>query len=296
MKPIPFTLPVSSDHSIVFEEYLGAYFYPHLHRHKEFQLMWVIKGSGTLIVDHNLYRFKSGDMFLIGPNQPHVFKSDSEYFMPDSKLEARGLALFFDPEGSFDSLFNLPELRTIKDFLKDSAGGFLIPEHRAKLLQRKLLELKLAKGAERIGMFLYLIDYVHSIRGEATVLSAKMKSKAYPEVKAGRIQTIYDYVLKNYENDISLDDVAAQACMTPPAFCRYFKKRTGKTFVSFLNELRVNEACKKLVAEQNDTPIANIAADCGFNSVTNFNRVFRTIMGNSPSDYQKQFLSKQDSN
>src|SRR5699024_1347829 len=113
-------------------------------------------------------------------------------------------------------------------------------------------------------------------------LSTRKNKPVYSEEKASRIQRVYDYLLRHYQEEIPLDKVAKEANLTPPAFCRYFKKHTGKTFVSFLNELRINEACKKLIAPDREIQVSEIAYKCGFNSVTNFNRVFKRLKGISP--------------
>ncbi len=292
MEPIPFTIPVSHEKTIIFEDYSGPQFYPHLHRHKEFQLMWVISGNGTLIADHNIFRFNEGDIFLLGANQPHVFKNDEEYLPDGSKKTIKGLSVFFNPQGPLNAVFSLPELNTLHSFLKNSMCGFKIPDDQKVKLAEKINELRSSKGAVRMSLFLLLIYTMYSIKESLTPLSAKSDSEPYPEEKSRRIQLIYDFILKNFENEITLEEVAEQAFFTPPAFCRYFKKHTGKTFVSFLNELRVNEACKKLVAEKDEAQISNIAYECGFKSVTNFNRVFKTVIGTSPSIYQKRFLEQ----
>lgn len=292
MEPIPFTIPVAHERSIIFEEYTGRHFYPHLHRHKEFQLMWIMEGRGTLIADHNIYRFRSGDMYLLGANQPHVFKTDSEFFMGEAQNPIRGLGLFFDPNELLSPLFDLPEMAAVSTFLRESMGGFKIPEKEVFSISKKLLRLQDAKGADQLSQFLSLIHDLFTMRAQTEPLSDKKNLNPYPEEKAQRIQVIYDYILRNFENNITLEEVAAQAHFTPPAFCRYFKKHTGKTFVSFLNELRVNEACKKLIAEKEEAQISHIAYECGFNSVTNFNRVFKTVIGSSPSVYQRQFLTE----
>jgi len=92
-----------------------------------------------------------------------------------------------------------------------------------------------------------------------------------------------------YDKPITLEDVAKQAHMTPQAFCRYFKKHTLHTFVSFLNEVRINEACKKLTDGNYDS-IATVAYNCGFNSITNFNRVFKSVTRKSPSEYVDSYF------
>ena len=101
---------------------------------------------------------------------------------------------------------------------------------------------------------------------------------------------IYNYILQNYNREVTLEDVAAEAHLTPQAFCRYFKKHTGVTFVAFLNEMRVNEACKKL-ARGDFENISSVAYQCGFNSITNFNRVFKNVSGTSPKTYLAKYRS-----
>jgi AraC-like DNA-binding protein len=99
-----------------------------------------------------------------------------------------------------------------------------------------------------------------------------------------RIASVYNYIMQNYSSALTLEDVAMQAHLTPTAFCRYFKKHTRHTLVNFVNKVRVNEACKMLV-NGSAKSIATIAYNCGFNSITNFNYVFKSITGVSPRDY-----------
>ena len=94
--------------------------------------------------------------------------------------------------------------------------------------------------------------------------------------------------MQQFDKPITLEDVARQAHMTPQAFCRYFKRHTLHTFVSFLNKVRINEACKRLTDGRYDS-IATVAYNCGFNSITNFNRVFKTVTGKSPSEYIESY-------
>jgi transcriptional regulator GlxA family with amidase domain len=94
--------------------------------------------------------------------------------------------------------------------------------------------------------------------------------------------------MQNYKEQITLDEVAKLAYMTPQAFCRYFKKHTHNTLVGFINLVRINEACKQLMENHNDT-IACIAYNTGFNSITNFNRVFKNVVKKSPREYLESY-------
>jgi AraC-like DNA-binding protein len=106
-----------------------------------------------------------------------------------------------------------------------------------------------------------------------------------------RIAHIYNYLIQNYEKPLTLEDVAEQAFMTPHSFCRYFKKHTRHTLLGFLNKIRVNEACKLLI-NGDFKGVPEVAYNCGFNSITNFNRVFKSITGLSPKMYAGQYINR----
>jgi AraC-like DNA-binding protein len=103
-----------------------------------------------------------------------------------------------------------------------------------------------------------------------------------------RMNEIYRFTIDHYTESIRLEQVASVACLTPQSFCRYFKRHTGKTYVNFLNEVRINEACKKLM-ENSCGSIANVAYKCGFNSVGSFNRLFRTVTEKTPKEFVKAY-------
>jgi AraC-like DNA-binding protein len=93
--------------------------------------------------------------------------------------------------------------------------------------------------------------------------------------------------MKNFNRDISLAEVAGLAAMNPNAFCRFFKSRTQKTLTQFINEIRVGHACKLLTSD--DKSIENVAYECGYNNVSNFNHFFKLIKKTSPRSYKKEF-------
>ena len=114
--------------------------------------------------------------------------------------------------------------------------------------------------------------------------------KNFSDYEGMRISNIYNYIMQHYNRDITLEEVSEAAYMTPQAFCRYFKKHTRVTFITFLNEIRINEACKRLIDGSYES-VSSVAYDCGFNSITNFNRVFKSTTGKSPREYATVFLS-----
>jgi AraC-like DNA-binding protein len=291
MKVLQFTIPVAHDKSVIAQQEDMPYFYPHLHRHNEAQVTWIQEGEGTLIAGNNMHAFQPGEIYYIAADQPHLFKSTPEYFLPDSKKRVRALTIFFDPNGSLSSLFSLPEMRAFKDFIRQYSQGFQVPEDYATKVSRGMLDIQHAGGADQVIQFLQLLRILSSMKVNPVPLSDFDLSPGINETEGIRISNIYNYILQHYSTTITLDDVAREACMTPQAFCRYFKKHTRQTFVAFLNQTRINEACKKLTGNKYES-ISVVAYKCGFNSITNFNRVFKSIIGHSPREYLESYLNK----
>ncbi|TKC08954.1 AraC family transcriptional regulator [Pedobacter frigoris] len=290
MNVLQFTIPVPANKNIILQEERGPFFYPHLHRHTEMQLTWIEKGEGTLVVSNQMYPFSSGDIFCIGANQPHVFKSSPGYFKEPFEQDIKALTIFFNPSGDLKGLFGLTELSVIQTLFSKYSTGFGIPESAKKEVVSRLKLLFKSEGAPLLVGFIELMIHITQIKN-LKLLSANGDLGLVSENEGVKISQIYHYIMTNYNKEITLEEISKKANMTPPAFCRYFKKRTLRTFISFLNEVRVNEACQQLVKEGSESSKSLIAYNCGFNNVTHFNRVFRAMMGKSPSEYLNNYLS-----
>ena len=287
MKVLQFTIPVPRDKTVIVQKDVLPHFYPHLHRHEEIQLTWIQQGEGTLVAENNMYSFRSGEIYWLGVNLPHVFKSDPSYFLPSSRKKIRTLNIFFNAKGQLDSFFDLPEIKNVKTFLQNQQSGFQVPPRHVDEIAKKMLRIEHSSGIDQLIHFIELLKLLSSFQ-ELTPLSDRSHPVSYSEHEGIRIGAIYNYIMQQFDKPITLEDVSRQAHMTPQAFCRYFKRHTLHTFVSFLNRVRINEACKRLTDGGYDS-IATVAYNCGFNSITNFNRVFKTITGKSPSEYIESY-------
>jgi len=223
MKVLQFTIPVAHDKSVIIQQDELPHFYPHLHRHKEAQITWVQAGEGTLIAGNNMHTFRSGEIYLLGADQPHLFKSNPEYFHPDNKTVIRTLTVFFDPSGSLASLFNLPEMKSLRDFIQQTQQGFLVPAEYVDRVSHIMTDVQKAGGSDQMISFLQLLGVLQGINPRPAPLSPSSISHGITESEGIRISNIYNYILQHYNETITLDDVAREACMTPQAFCRYFK-------------------------------------------------------------------------
>jgi AraC-like DNA-binding protein len=284
MKTLQYQIPTSQEHTLTIQEDNQPYFYPYLHQHREMQITWIIKGEGTLVVDNQLHRFSPGEIYLLGANQQHLFKSDPEYFLEESKKNIQTLNIFFDPSGKLSNLLQLPEMMTLQPFIQQSQVGFKLAGRYSELISKQIMDVQDASGIEQLIHFSILLKHLYKANTELEPLIRSSHLANPKDYEEDRLKNVYKYVLRYYYKSISLEDIAGMANMSVHAFCRYFKKHTGQTFLEFLNQTRVNEACNKLTSKRFDS-ISTIGYECGFNSINNFNRVFKNLTGESPRQY-----------
>lgn len=287
MKVLPFTIPVSDDRTIIVQVEDMPHFYTYLHRHKEIQLTCILEGEGTLITGMNMHTFQPGQIYIFGANLSHVFKSNPEYFAADSKKRIRTVTVFFNPKDKLSALFDLPEMKMLQGFIKACECGFKVPDELFDDISDKLIGLLNSESISQLMQFIQLLKTLSTVRNLEPLTDSPLL-KTIADTEGMRVANIYNYIIQNYNKALTLEDVAEKAYMTPHAFCRYFKKHTRYTLVEFLNKVRINEACKLLMSGSPDG-IAAIAYSCGFNSITNFNRVFKSITGKSPRSYKEQY-------
>ena len=238
----------------------------------------LVKGGwGTLIVGKNLIDFKSGDILYIGSCIPHVFKFHNQ------EAESSIYKIYFDPINNLRPFFDLPEMVPFKIFFLNFSDWFKFPAEHVGHLKTKILEINNLSGPDLLFSFLELLMIIKDI--DIIALSSKQKPSLNTSDSDLRLEKILTFVANNYKKQITLFQVANEASMTPQAFCRYFKQSTGKQFVTFLNEFRVREICKRILERKKASPISSYAYDFGFNSVSNFNLVFKNVVGMSPKEY-----------
>jgi len=280
MKVLPFTIPKHKRDAIQLQEDKGVLFYELLHQHEEIQISLIVEGKGTMIVGDTINSFKEDDIIILGENLPHVFKSDIQ------KTEhSHMLSIFFTKQSFGESFFNTEELKSLGSFFKKAENGFIISKKSEKL-EEMFLKIYSASKMDRFILFFQLLKEINTTKVKS--LSSFVSLKKYSDNEGRRMSAVFEYTINNFQNEISLDDISKEAAMTKNAFCKYFKKRTNKTYVTFLNELRIEEACKLLQAK-NEFTIAEIAEFTGFQNISNFNRKFKQLIKKTPKEYKNQF-------
>jgi len=128
-----------------------------------------------------------------------------------------------------------------------------------------------------------------AVTKEYHYISSKAYDEGIDQHETDRLNKVYEYAFKNFRKKVLLDDLAELLHMTPTSFSRYFAMKNNKPFSRFIAEIRIKHACKMLT--ETDESIAQICYDCGFNTLSNFNRQFKEIMLKKPMQYKKEFMS-----
>lgn len=288
MKPILRKVDIEYNCSFSIKEHIFPYLYNHWHYHPEIEFTLIRKGNGMRLVGDNMEVFEDGDLILLGSNLPHMWRSDAKYFSGQEDLLIEAIAIHFEKDFWGQALLELPELKSIKDILELSKRGIKITGKSRDLITEKMEEILVARDAKRIELLLHMLDLI-AYSDEYKVLASNGFTKIYHQENTERINKIYQYTFNNFQNCISVKEVAAVANLSPHSFCRYFKTRTLKTYWEFLLDLRIGYACKLLI--ENKMSIAQVCYDSGFNNLSNFNRHFKNYFQLTPLQYIKTYVT-----
>lgn len=283
MKPILFKVTEKEDASFHVQINRQAHQYDQLHLHPEFQISLIVEGNGACSIGGRLDRFQPGDVYMIGPNVPHVFKNDDEHYRSDNPAQSHIVSLFFQKSSFGEQFFQLPEMAAICTFLHTCAEGVKLGKLLSEKLRPEIFRLADQAGAARIIQLLSILNQI-ALSDDRTYLSAEAPPAPPPSVPYPRLHRIIQYIADNFDRPISLDEAARTVNLSKYAFCRFFKRSTHKSFIHYLNEFRVSKACKLLSG--NTYSITQISLLTGFNNLSYFNRQFKKFMNCTPSEYR----------
>jgi|TARA_R110002012_G_scaffold92652_4_gene224889 AraC-like DNA-binding protein len=279
LKVLPFKIPKPKNEALIYQEDRERIFYGQLHQHQEIQISLVVKGSGSFVVADTINEYQEGDILVIGEYVPHVFKSDS-----DKSDESIMCSLFFKKDSFGKHFFELTDMAETKEFFKGSEYGLKVLSKKQKIT-KQFNKLSHQNKIERVATLLKILNLIST--AESTPLSSFVYKKRYTDDEGKRMNDVFEYAMEKFYEPITLEEIADKAHMNKNSFCRYFKKRTNKTFFQFLIEIRIENACK-LITSSPDLSIAMISEQCGFGTIANFNRKFKEIKGLTPTDYRRQ--------
>ncbi|MEN7549492.1 AraC family transcriptional regulator [Rapidithrix thailandica] len=286
MKPLYFKIPKTDQESFRVQVDHLPHMYDKLHYHEELQIIYIVRSRGTRFIGGDISKFKGGDIFVVGSNMPHLFKNDEKYYQEDSQFKAVSISIFLNKKAFESDFFSLPEMLPIKEFFKNADRGIEIVGETRKVLQVKMRELTKAEGFEKFIRVLMILNVISQSKEQVFISSMKYL-RTLKDSDGEKLNAVFEYIMKNFTESINLHEVAEVANMSVSAFCRYFKSRTRKTVIQFINEIRIGYACTLLTEE--DMSVNEACFCCGFNNVSNFNRQFKSITNLTPSQYLKKF-------
>jgi AraC-like DNA-binding protein len=288
MKPIPAL--IAPENTFFIREVKQTFFSSEFHFHEECQLAYMIKGSGKRIVGDSVENFSENELVFLGSNLPHVWFNMDRKLARSKKLRSVSLSLFISAEKLIEHLQHFGDVEKIRHLFQKSKRGMVITdETKVKLIG---LLKKACREKDDVGHVITLLKIVHllSETAEYRFLASQNYSNQFHSHENERMHNVYEYLMKNFKKEISLKEISSLAAMNPNAFCRFFKSRTQKSLMQFVNEIRIGHACG-LLANPDET-ISQVAYKSGFNNVSNFNHFFKLIKKTSPRQYRKQLELK----
>lgn len=251
------------------------------HYHPEVELIYFIEGKTSGVIGDGFQAFSEGDLVLLGSNFPHVLQEHTEYSRQHPGSKPSGLIIQFTPDFLGADFLQKPEWRGVKQLLQMAQRGLIFSPATTAKVAPTLLAMHTMSEPRKL---LALLDVVQTLAECNVYRCLTPEHYRYdPSHDETRMSAVHEYVYAHFREPITIAQIASVASMTPTSFCRYFRTRTLKTFTRFLNEVRIAYACRQL--NQAGPSISQVCFESGFNSLSYFNRQFRSIMHMSPQQY-----------
>lgn len=252
-----------------------------IHFHPEYELNFIVNGKGVRrVVGNTIEVLNDIDLVLVGPYvkhgwENHKCKSKSIYEM----------TIQFNDKIFDEKLLSLTMFNSIKDMFNSSKSGICFSKKIAKELMPKIIALSKIESIDDFSKFLYVLQEMANSKKQRLISTAVPDKSDYEH--SIRIKNIHEFIQENYNRNISLTEISNLVNMTPVSFNRFIKERTGKTFIDYLNNTRLTYVTKSLI--ETDSSIGEICFNCGFNNLSNFNRIFKKFKKCTPNEYRLRF-------
>ena len=283
MKALFEKITISEQNSLLVRRFQMPHFDVPWHYHPEYELTYIARGDGRRFVGDHVESFGAGDLVLIGPDMPHFWRSDEEYYQDESTLQAEWVVVQFPMAFSQEVLANLPEAASVTALLDRARYGLRFSSDASAQMAQEIDQLTTQTGLGQVLSVLHILDQLAADR-DAHLLASDGCQLAPGTAETERMKRVFEFILNHFRDEIRVEQIASIAGLAPAAFCRYFKRRTRKSFVEYLNELRIGNARKLLTNV--DLSVGQIGLECGFNNVSHFHRQFKLHTGMTPLRYQ----------
>lgn len=251
--------------------------------HVNFEIALIENCMGKRFIGDHIEPFKGTELVLMGSYLPHCW----QYFKAvESTVQPQCIVIHFFPDFLGKDWLEKPEVKKIKEMLANAAKGISFSGETIGRARPILNQMLFETGIPRIALMLQLLDLLAK-SAHAKILSSPSFNIVESSNEANKINKVFDYIFKNFQEEISLDDVAAVLPMSSAAFCRFFKAKTNRTLINFVKEVRIGHAAKLLLEGGHN--ITEACYESGYNNISNFNKHFKELKGISPRDFIKQY-------
>lgn len=252
------------------------------HFHPEYELIYIKNSGGKRFMGDHIGDFDDMELILIGPNIPHFWQNDPRLSLD----QAKAFVVHFRSDFLGEQYFGLPETYGIKKLFEKARLGLRIGGKSKPEICSLIEHLAFHTGFERLLMLQKILLLVSEAAELEPLASAGFVDNFKPS-QDDRMNRIYEYVMYNFREKMTLTDISAVACLSEVAFCKYFKSHTGKSFFNFLNDIKIGYACRLLL--ESNMNIAEVCYESGFNNLSHFNQQFRRHLKSSPQRYRELF-------
>lgn len=267
---------VEDDFFIVLNHYNAKFDFP-VHYHPEYEMNLVLNSNGKRIIGDSIKTYNSPDLVLIGPNTPHAWTG--------CEAGVQVITIQFQSDFLGEKFLSRKLSMPIREMLERSKMGILFSPETTAALTERILRLSEMRGFDSL-LELLSILYDLSISRNQMTLSTLSYVGQFDTSKSRRIKMVNEYLYKNLQNPIRINEVADLISMSPSAFSHFFKKRTQRSFTDYLTDLRIGHAARLLIESEKN--ISEICYESGFNNISNFNRSFKTQKGCTPKEFRSQ--------
>lgn len=255
-----------------------------LHLHPEYEIVLNITGNGTRVAGDSVEIFDRYDLVMYGPDLKHFWNFHKQ---DENDTGRHAIMLHFRRDSFGDALLSQFELADLNRLLRESVRGIAFPPETGEAAEESMRRLISETGIRKMVSLFRLLDTL------CTAPRQKILSGESPEgagsMADARLTEVCSFVRDNFYRAIPVKEVAAVARMSPHSFSRFFSRSTGSGFVDYVNQVRTNKACYLL--RETEHQINEIVFECGFATVSNFNKQFRKHAGMSARDYRAQYRS-----
>lgn len=255
------------------------------HNHPEFELVLILKGRGKRLVGDCIDRFKENDLILVGSNLPHAWICDNEYNQHPDGFQGEAIVLQFTSDFLGSAFFEIPENRNLRKLLEESKRGIKFTGNTKEKIAALLKESYKLDGPDQFLLLMTIFNHMSKTL-EYQLLSSTGFMEPYHKEGNEPIQKALDYILHNFNKDITVKEMLDITNMSNTTFCLAFKRITRMTFKEYLLHTRIGYACKLITI--GSMTISQIALGCGFENQSNFNHQFKKLKSVTPSLFRKQ--------